>query len=142
MRKDKKGEEKVQIYCDGGARGNPGPGACAFAVIKDKKIIHEESMYLGEVTNNVAEYNGVLYALKWLQANNGYHYVQFFLDSQLVVNQLKGVYKIKNENLKILRETISNLEKSLNSDLDYQYIPRDKNKLADKLLNIEIDENL
>lgn len=132
----------VQIYCDGGARGNPGPGACAFVVIKDNKTIYEESKFLGEVTNNIAEYNGVVVALRWLLENNGYKSVQFYLDSQLVVNQLNGRYKIKNENLRILRLTISSLEKEICSDLKYQYIPRDKNKLPDKLLNEEIDENI
>jgi len=135
-------KEEIQIYCDGGARGNPGPGACAFVVIKDKKIIHEESIFLGVVTNNIAEYNGVLNALRWLQENNSYSLIRFYLDSQLVVNQLNGVYKIKNDNLRKLRFTISELEKRIHSDLSYQYIPRERNKHPDKLLNEEIDENL
>lgn len=142
MSKNQKGQEEVQVYCDGGARGNPGPGACAFVVIKDERIVYQESKYLGKVTNNVAEYNGVISALRWLQDNNSYSLIQFCLDSQLVVNQLNGIYKIKNNNLRILRTTISGLEKGFHSELRYQYIPRERNKLPDKLLNEEIDENL
>lgn len=136
------GLEAVQIYCDGGARGNPGPGACAFVVIKDNKIVYKEAKYLGRITNNVAEYNGVINALRWLQENNSYSHIQFYMDSQLVVNQLNGIYKIKNDNLKKLRTIISVLEKEIHSDLKYKYIPRENNKLPDKLLNKEIDENL
>ena len=142
MNVNSKGLEEVQIYCDGGARGNPGPGACAFVVIKDKMILYKEAKYLGKVTNNVAEYNGVVNALQWLQDNNSFSLIQFYLDSQLVVKQLNGIYKIKNVKLRKLRTTIGELEKGIHSDLNYKYIPREKNKLPDKLLNEEIDENL
>ena len=69
---------EVQIYCDGGARGNPGPGACAFVVMQDKTIVYKEAKYLGKVTNNVAEYNGVINALQWLQDNNRFSLIQFY----------------------------------------------------------------
>jgi ribonuclease HI len=137
-----KGLEVIKIYCDGGARGNPGPASCAFVVEKNNKIVYKEAKYLGRTTNNVAEYNGVISALKWLNLKNNYQRVEFYLDSQLVVNQLRGIYKVKNENLKELKATIYDLEKCVGGEITYQYIPREKNSLPDNLLNKEIDENL
>jgi ribonuclease HI len=58
------------VYCDGGARGNPGPAAAAFAVIKDGKMFYKDSRFLGKATNNVAEYAAVVMALKWLSKKN------------------------------------------------------------------------
>lgn len=137
------GLKHIKVHCDGGARGNPGPGACAFVVLNDNdEILHQQSKYLGTVTNNIAEYNGVILALNWLIENDGYNQIDFYLDSQLVVNQLIGKYKIKNETLKKLRSNISDQEGELKTKIHYYYVPRNMNKLPDKLLNKEIDENL
>ena len=143
MQESKEKEKHIKIYCDGGARGNPGKGACAFVVLKEGKVvIHEESKFLGNTTNNIAEYNGVILALNWLKSNDRYSDVDFYLDSQLVVNQINGVFKIKNKNLQECRILISNLEKSINGNINYHYIPREMNSVPDKLLNNNLDENL
>jgi len=98
-------KNELVIYCDGGSRGNPGLAACAFVAELKGKVLEKQSKFLNTNTNNVAEYEGVLLALNWLlkskhafKENN----VIFFLDSELVVKQLNGVYKIKKPELQIL----------------------------------------
>src|SRR3989304_1856129 len=99
----------LKIFCDGGARGNPGPAAWAFVVYEEKnKIVAQKNEKIGITTNNVAEYMAVIEALKWLGAyrekNSGrpVEKIDFFLDSQLVVSQLNGFYKVKNQRLREL----------------------------------------
>ena len=135
--------EELNIYCDGGARGNPGPAASSFIVLVNGKEIHNESKFLGETTNNVAEYNAVLMAFKWLSQyleKNKYSKVIFFLDSQLVVKQLRGFYKIKSERLRPLILTIKKMENILNENIFYTYIPRNRNRRTDFLVNKILDE--
>ncbi len=137
-----KGKE-LTIYTDGGARGNPGPAASAFVVKEGDSIIHEQAFYLGERTNNYAEYKGVDFAMDWLAdycKENKVKQVTFILDSQLVVNQLSGNYKVKSKNLIELFLAIKNKEKSLSCRLVYTSVLRDKNKRADKLLNDKLDQ--
>jgi ribonuclease HI len=135
--------DNLKIYCDGGARGNPGPGASAFVVEKEEKIIFKQGKYLGRATNNIAEYQGVLMAMHWLKENlKKTEEIIFVLDSELVVNQLSGKFKIKNENLRNLFYAIKEIEKTLLVKIFYQAVPRDKNKLADLLVNQTLDENL
>src|SRR3989339_184866 len=126
----------VNIYTDGGARGNPGPAACG-AVIKDdgNQIIAELSKYLGETTNNVAEYNGVILALEKVQSL-GVVEIDFYLDSELVVKQLKQEYKVKDKNLQGLFVKIWNLSPKFKK-IVYHHIPREKNRAADRLGNQE-----
>ena len=138
-------DSSIKIYSDGGARGNPGPAACAFVVIRSGELIYQESKFLGHATNNVAEYGGVLLALEWSKRNveeKKFTSVKFFLDSQLVARQLNGEYKVKNEALKKYVIKIKSLEKAISADISYVSIPREKNKLPDELLNKRIDENL
>ena len=90
--------EPLLLFSDGGSRGNPGPAACSFIAEKNGKIIFSQSKYLNVQTNNVAEYYGVLLALKWLikySGTNNIDQVIFHLDSLLIANQLNGIYKIK-----------------------------------------------
>lgn len=131
----------IKIFTDGGSRGNPGKSACAFVVYEDDVEVHSESKYLGINTNNYAEYSGVLIALKYLVHSTQYLETHFFLDSELVVKQLNGIYKIKNIELQKLAIEIKKtiLEKKLN--VSFQNIPREKNKRADELVNIELDNN-
>ena len=137
-------EDKLTIYCDGGARGNPGPAASAFVVMKGDNIIYKGSRYIGESTNNVAEYNAVLLALKWLE-ENGEIYVNykasFVLDSELVVKQLNGLYKIKDEKLKKLAILVKEVEKNIKGKISYTSVARNKNRLADFLVNKTLDES-
>ncbi len=134
----------LKIYCDGGARGNPGPASAAFVVEKDGKVIFKNSKYLGNATNNIAEYNAAILALRWLQENPDAFSDQgvlFFLDSELVAKQLSGLYKIKNENLRNLFFTARALEKKIDKKIFYTNVSRTKNKLADFLVNKTLDEN-
>ena len=140
-------KNNLSIYCDGGARGNPGPAAIAFVVWQDGKIIHRFSRKIGKTTNNVAEYQAAIAALEWLSQQsaisnkqslllrNQPSAISFYLDSLLIVNQLNGIFKIKNSFLKELIFKIKNLEKELKAKIDYHHITRSKNKIADALVN-------
>ena len=134
------------IYCDGGARGNPGPAASSFVVEKDGRVIYKGTKFLGSTTNNVAEYNAVLLALSWLSENSSIQYpisnVKFILDSELVAKQLSGLYKVKNPNLKKLFATAKDLEQKIKMKIFYSAVPRTKNKLADFLVNETLDGTL
>jgi len=132
----------LKIFSDGGARGNPGPAACAFIIEKDNKRIYKDAKYLGETTNNVAEYSGVQMALEFLTKYDlsGVEKITFYLDSELVVKQLNGVYKIKNVNLKKYSLRINKYILAINVAVEILHIKRDKNKIADKLLNDVLDE--
>lgn len=133
------------IYTDGGSRGNPGPSAYGFVIYdKDLRIVCEEGKTIGISTNNVAEYMGVVSALKWLLANNKIEnpLVQFYLDSTLVTNQMEGRFKIKNENLRNLYYTAKQLEEQIKGNVRYEAVRREKNKEADKLVNAALDEFL
>lgn len=139
----------LKIYTDGGARGNPGPGACAFVVFDgDGASFREKSgKYLGATTNNVAEYQGVLTALEWLRDYDGRDrplQVSFYLDSLLVVNQINGLYKIKDAKLRELHLKVRNLLAGISQKglkCQFSYIPRSRNKPADFLVNKVLDEN-
>lgn len=134
--------EKITIYCDGGSRGNPGPAASAFAVLKNGKIFYKDSMYLGRSTNNVSEYQATLMAIKWLSKNKIVQdSVTFVVDSELLFKQMTGQYKIKNEKLKTMATKIKNLERKMKNKIKYQWSPRSKNKIADRLVNKELDRN-
>lgn len=135
---------KIKIHCDGGSRGNPGAGASAFVVYgKDAETKYKAGKVLGVTTNNVAEYNGVLDALDWLIKQKDIEGpVPFFLDSQLVVNQLKGVFKIKDKNLLELAKRVKILEQKLSYKISYNHVFRNDNKDADLLVNQTLDNCL
>lgn len=136
---------KMAIFSDGGSRGNPGPGACAFVVKKGDQTIGQGSKYLGKVTNNFAEYSGVLIALNWLIDNlsqvDEVKIFDFFMDSELVVNQINGNYRIKNPSLKNLYGEIRKLIDKKKFQIFFKSIPRSKNKFADSLVNQELDNH-
>jgi len=137
------GKEKIKIYSDGGSRGNPGPAACAFIVYKNDNEIFKDSEYLGITTNNMAEYSGVLFALKWFCKNINspkLYSVEYFLDSELVVRQLTGLYKVKDPKIKKIFSAIKEVEKLIKTKIFYQHVYREKNKTADLLLNKKLDE--
>ena len=135
--------QTFKIFSDGGARGNPGPAGIGV-VIRDDGQIHEISEYIGQATNNQAEYQAVIKALDWISGNikETDFNIEFFLDSQLVVEQLNGRYKLKNEGLKPLFWQIRELIIKLGGRVSFNYIPREKNKEADKLVNLAIDRHL
>lgn len=134
----------LKIYTDGGARGNPGPSAAAFVVIENDKVVHKGSEFLGKKTNNEAEYAGVIIALEWLlqkKDQDKKREILFCLDSELVTRQLVGQYKVKSKNLQPLITKVKKLERELGSRINYTYVPREKNRLADSLLNETMDEH-
>ncbi len=136
-------KENIELFSDGGSRGNPGPAASAFVAEKNGKILFSESKYIGVQTNNVAEYSAVILALKWLKRytdKNKTDEIIFYLDSLLITNQLKGIYKIKNENLKKYYLLIRKLESQITSFIIYKHIYREKNKMADYLVNKCLDK--
>ncbi len=134
----------LRIFTDGGARGNPGPSASAFVVYRDKENIFQKYLYLGQGTNNEAEYQAVILAHTWLLENPqiiSSQEICFFLDSELVVKQLNGVYKIKSDNLLPLAKTVKDFEEKLGSRKpNYFFVKREKNKEADRLVNIALNE--
>ena len=136
---------ELNIYTDGGSRGNPGPAASAFVIFTGNgKKLFGTGNPLGQTTNNVAEYSAVIAALEWLTGNRKNFddriiTINFYSDSQLMVNQLKGIYRIKNNRLQTLIIQIKNLEKILNINCVYNLIPREKNQLADGLVNQTLD---
>lgn len=136
-------EDILKIYCDGGARGNPGPAAAAFVVEKNGKVIHKQVKFLGHATNNYAEYSAVILGLAWVSKNviDLSEQVVFVLDSELVASQLSGIFKIKNESLRNLYFTAKNIEKKITAKIRYVSVPRTKNKIADFLVNRTLDEN-
>lgn len=136
-------DKALNIYVDGGSRGNPGPSACAFVSEVDGKPKFNQSKYLGINTNNFAEYSGVILALEWLtdylMANN-FSKVVFHLDSLLIESQLNGKFKVKNDNLKKMFITAKELEKKISAEIIYKHVYREKNKLADLLVNKCLDK--
>lgn len=135
-------KEFITIHTDGGSRGNPGPAACAFVVEDSSSEIYKESKYLGKQTNNFAEYGGVILALNWLVKRNFSNVsVFFYLDSELVVKQINGAYKVRDENLRKLFSEVISLIKKTGIDIIFKNVPREKNKIADFLVNKELDKN-
>ncbi len=136
----------ITINCDGGSRGNPGPSACAF-IVKDNSglLIHSQSLYLGVATNNFAEYKAVEIALVWLKENKNNFAsdikINFILDSELVVKQLKGEWKIKNQSIANSVSIIKNLEKEINLGVVFNHVKRHLNSDADLLVNQELDSS-
>jgi ribonuclease HI len=132
---------KLIIYTDGGARGNPGPAGIG-AVIKDEngETVATISEFIGEATNNQAEYKAVIAALKRAKSFKAQE-LEVFLDSELVCEQLNQKYKIKNQELAPLFVQIWNLSIGMKKTI-YKHIPREKNQEADKLVNLAIDKAL
>lgn len=132
--------QTVIVNTDGGARGNPGPAACSFIVSKNEKVVFKNAFYLGIATNNIAEYTAVLKALEWLRENNYLDKnIIFKIDSELVVRQLNGLYKVKDANLKQIYDKIKFLERNFLFKVSYNHVFREENFLADRLVNEELD---
>jgi ribonuclease HI len=137
----------LTINTDGGSRGNPGPAGIGVKIeirnSNDEIRIEEISEYIGETTNNIAEYKAVLKALEWVKINiKGELKIEFFLDSQLVVEQLNERYKLKNDGLKPIFTEIKRLVFELGDNISFDYIPREKNQEADALVNKALDAHL
>ncbi len=129
----------IEVFTDGGSRGNPGKAASAFVVYLNGQIIHEEFTYLGLTTNNQAEYQALLQALRYLSKNNLLE-AKFFSDSELMVKQILKLYKVKDlEIQKIYNEVTKEMIKF--KKFEIQHVRREKNKVADMLVNKCLDEH-
>lgn len=131
------------VHTDGGARGNPGPAAVGVVIHKNGKLLHRFGQTIGETTNNVAEYRGVIEALKYMRSvlKKNKHELLFFLDSMLIVNQLNGVFKIKDPTLRELSLQVKILEQEVGGVIRYRTVPREQNRQADFLVNCTLDSN-
>ncbi|MBI4836550.1 MAG: ribonuclease HI family protein [Candidatus Abawacabacteria bacterium] len=127
------------LYTDGGARGNPGPAAWGFVIYQNRNLIAQGSGYLGHTTNNVAEYTACVEGLRHIKNTWGLgHTIHCYADSQLLIEQLNGRYKVKAAHLKPLIETIHAL--TFEQTVTFDHIRREKNTEADKLVNITLDK--
>lgn len=129
----------ITAYTDGGARGNPGPaGYGAHIVDEQGHVLAELKGALGMTTNNVAEYQGLLAALAWAVAS-GHRHVLVRADSELLVKQMRGEYRVKNEGLQPLHGRAMQLVAQLAS-VRFEHVRREHNKFADRLANLAMDE--
>jgi ribonuclease HI len=131
---------KLIVHTDGGARGNPGPGAVGVVITHGGKRIAAFGKKIGEVTNNVAEYTAVIEALKYITSHQSpVTEIQFVLDSVLVTNQLMGRYKVKDPDLRLLLLEVRQLEQEVGGSITYTVVPRAQNAQADFLVNQAFD---
>jgi ribonuclease HI len=129
----------IVAYIDGGARGNPGPAGYGVRIEDEQGMLVEEfSGYLGSATNNVAEYNGLVAALKYAQ-QHGHRNVRIKSDSELLVKQMRGEYRVKNPGLQALYQQARTIAMGLDR-IVYEHVRREQNKDADRLANLAMDE--
>jgi len=139
---------KIFVNTDGGSRGNPGPAAIGVVFFDASgKEIHSYKSCIGRATNNEAEYQAIIKALeillksKWFSENNiAEKEVVCRLDSQLVVEQINGNYKIKQDHIKLLVAQLRQMISQMDLNISFVHIPREENKIADKLVNQALDE--
>jgi ribonuclease HI len=130
--------EKFTMNTDGGARGNPGPGAIGIVLRNSQAdIILELGKFLGTCTNNEAEYLALVEGLT-AASDKGIAILECRLDSELVVKQLTGLYKVKEPRMKVLYDIVKDLEQKF-TNVTYKHVPRTLNKEADKLVNQVLD---
>jgi ribonuclease HI len=136
----------IIIFTDGGSRGNPGPAACGVFIKNEKEeVLAKIGKYLGNTTNNVAEYSAIIEGFKWVVENKDKIQMQkiyFYMDSLLAYSQLVGLYKVKNEKIREMVFDIRKFEAQIHAPIIYSHIPREKNTLADELVNIALDNQV
>jgi len=135
----------LNVFTDGGARGNPGPSAIGVYIADgNNKKIAGFGKTIGIATNNVAEYKAAIEALDWLIENKKDFSedakVSFFLDSKLVCSQIIGLFKVKNADLRNLLFEIRDREAQINLQIYYKHIPREQNAKADAFVNEALDK--
>lgn len=132
------GVKQIKIFADGGSRGNPGPSASGYVLLDmNDKILVDKGVYLGLTTNNQAEYQALKFALEEAQKMR-VRSVDVFMDSLLVINQMKGIFKIKNRDLWPIHESIKQLVATF-EHVSFTHVPREHNKLADAAVNRALD---
>lgn len=132
---------EVVIYTDGGARGNPGPAGAGVVIVENGRIIASFGKYLGDsLTNNVAEYEALILAIqdaKRLELIE--RHIEFRMDSELIVKQMQGLYKVKDKKMKEQHAKVRELLLEF-QHVHFKHIPRVENSEADALVNEAIDE--
>ena len=132
-------EKTLVLYTDGACRGNPGEGGAGIVLTDlEDNIVLEEKLYLGDCTNNQAEYRALILGLEEAKILKPSKLI-IKADSELLVRQIQGIYKVKNEGLQPLYLKVMKLLKGFRS-LKIEHIPRERNKKADKLANLAIDK--
>ncbi|MBI3736820.1 ribonuclease HI family protein [Candidatus Sumerlaeota bacterium] len=131
---EKKLPKTIKVFTDGCAKGNPGPAGIGY-VFEDIEgnVLDEGCGYLGEATNNEAEYNALIAAMERC-AEKGIKAAFFFTDSQLMAHQINGIYKIKNARIAQLAKKVQTVRKKFDK-FQLTYVPREQNRRADKLAN-------
>jgi ribonuclease HI/pterin-4a-carbinolamine dehydratase len=131
----------VKLFTDGGSRGNPGPSAAGYVLFDgNDKILADEGVYLGVTTNNQAEYTALKLGLE-AALKLGAREIDCYLDSLLVVNQMRGIFKIKNRDLWPVHGAIKDLVGKFKR-VHFTHVPREHNKMADAAVNRALDEHL
>jgi ribonuclease HI len=132
-------EEDFLVYTDGASRGNPGPAAAAFVFLKNNHIVFKKSFFLGNMTNNQAEYQAIIKALMKAQDFIKTKII-VFSDSELVIKQLNGEYRVTKPHLKVLKEKTMNLVKEY-TNVRFEHISRQNKwiQYVDKLCNQSLD---
>lgn len=125
----------LHIYTDGGSLNNPGQAAIAYAVFSENQLVTKSFKRIGLATNNVAEYSALIEALGFVKTIiNTVKSVRVFSDSLLMINQLNGLYKMKDAGLRELLMKVRILESELNIPVSYIHVLREKNQLTDSLV--------
>lgn len=133
--------DEVKIFGDGGSRGNPGPSASGFVITDmEDTILVDKGVYLGVTTNNQAEYTALKLALEEA-LKMGVQQAHVYMDSLLVINQVKGIFKVKNRDLWPIHDAIKGLAAKFKK-IEFSHVPREFNKLADAAVNRALDEQL
>lgn len=140
-RVEKSAVEAVKVFADGGSRGNPGPSASGYVLLDmNDTVLVDKGIYLGITTNNQAEYQALKFALEEAQKMH-VRRVDVYMDSLLVINQMKGIYKVKNRDLWPIHESAKRLASGF-EHISFTQVPRELNKLADSAVNRALDDEL
>lgn len=136
----------IVIHTDGGSRGNPGPAGIGAVIREDNVLLAEVSSYIGEQTNNFAEYEALIKALEVTQEKVGERLaqtdVEVRMDSELIVKQMKGEYKVKDPTLKEKNARVHALLEQSFPRVQFVHVPREENAEADALVNTALDAAL
>ncbi len=132
--------KEIEIYIDGASKGNPGPSGIGVLLLKEKEVVKSISVFIGQATNNIAEYTALIYGLQEaliLKAER----VKVNTDSQLLYRQIKMIYKVKNPGILLLYQQARHLISGFKL-VEFKNIPREENRQADKLSNLAVKQGL
>ena len=132
--------DKLLVFSDGAARGNPGPAAIAYVFVKNNKIIESSSSYIGKTTNNSAEYRAIIYALMEAKKYSDRNLI-IHSDSQLVIRQLNNIYKVRKKHLQAYYDKIQELKTQF-KDIEFKHVKRNHKFIqeCDRLCNLTLDK--